>query len=188
MKRSFAPDLKQILKNAGFFEIKFKKDKSVDEYYKAAMASRSSEIICTKFKTTIRGKDIRTLGEGKWLNDNVISYYLHLLVQDYHCPGNRITFFPPSMYGYLTKAFKQDPHPGKITADLVSDSGEEDTKVKHTEPKDVHKPTSAPREGATVPSAETESKVKEEATLKVSDEKSVMMSSQYVNTCQHMQT
>ena len=60
--------------------------------------------------------------------------------------------------------------------------------MQHTEPKDVHKPFSAPREEATVPSAETESKVKEEATLKVSDEKSVMMSSQYVNTCQHMQT
>ncbi|CAG0918793.1 unnamed protein product [Notodromas monacha] len=64
-----------------------------------AFGSRSSSnILSEKFSIQIRWKDINTLAPGAWLNDEVINFYLNMIVERSESGGDRY----PSVFAHQT--------------------------------------------------------------------------------------
>ena len=64
------------------------------------LRSDGDEVIAANFNLTIKGRDIHKLKPEKWLNDQVINFYMNLLIER----GKRENF--PSVYAFNTYFFK----------------------------------------------------------------------------------
>uniref|UniRef100_A0A8C4SRC5 Ubiquitin-like protease family profile domain-containing protein n=1 Tax=Erpetoichthys calabaricus TaxID=27687 RepID=A0A8C4SRC5_ERPCA len=51
-----------------------------DEVHKALSHSNPDEVLSSAFKQRITCRDLQTLGHQKWLNDEVINFYMNLLI------------------------------------------------------------------------------------------------------------
>lgn len=66
-----------------------------------AFSGRKTQLLCKKFNVEIRRKDILTLADQKWVNDEVINFYFNLIMERAEKKSERY----PSVHAFKTYFF-----------------------------------------------------------------------------------
>ena len=103
-KRPYDPNLMQAFQAAGLGRVDVSESATVTEYYNKVVNSDDDRVISINFGTHIRASDLRRLKDGKKLNDEIVNFYIQLVVQACSNDSLRIHAFNSFFYDRLTTA------------------------------------------------------------------------------------